>query len=230
MRLACHLLICGCAIPLSACSALLDTGSLGEGAHGGVSAGGATTGAGAAGTGGTTSGGGSSGSSTSCTPIGTGKELCDGLDDDCDPGTPDVCPKNCAGFAWRGQGYMTCSRTVPWGAAEGVCMLEEMHLAQIDSADENAAVFAQVTVLGPWIWLGAQDADASQSLKWPDGTLLTQNGVPVKGVYQNFDAAQPEMKTIPNCLQISGGGDAPAATWSNTRCTDTEPFVCKSIP
>ncbi len=197
-------------------------GSMGGGEGGSVSMAGASTG------GATVA---AAGAQNTCTKTNGGKEICDGVDNDCNPATPD-CPTGCTLFVARGINYMACDKRDDWTSAEFACLGQKMEVAAILSAAENAAVTAELQTLnlGTSAWLGGEsDIQSNNTLEWPDGTIVSKNGVPVTGVYHNFASGQPKNLSGENALQISISNDASAGQWSNALVSVSQPFVCKAL-
>jgi hypothetical protein len=214
----------------------------GSPASGGAESGGSEQ-TGSAGTSGAVSGGeggslsmagasaGVAGALSTCTKTNGGKEICDGVDNDCNPATPD-CPVGCTPFVARGINYMACDKSDQWQAAELACLAQKMEVAAILSAAENAAVTAELQTLnlGTSAWLGGDsEIQSDNTLEWPDGTIVSKNGVPVAGVYHNFASGQPKNLSGENALQISIGNGASAGQWSNAPVSVSQPFVCKAF-
>ena len=227
---ACLLLAVGCSALIDA-SALTDGnregadgGSAGETTGGAASVGGGATG----GTGGLEETGGAAGEAgaSGCQPNGA-PEYCDGLDNDCDPSTADECPSGCVGQAYLGAGYMACSTELNFASCEAKCEEQDMRLVRIDSAAENAFVVSRVKGFSLYTWIGGSDQAKAGTFKWRDGTVIYENGVPAKGVYQNFGSGEPASNPAPNCLQITKGPAPPAGFWSTATCSDTQPYVCE---
>ena len=247
--LPCALLL-GSAPLLVACTLFVDTPSLsrdyragaGGGAAGGVPGfGGSDTGGSDTGgvtvsspggstddTGGSPTTGGSdagaAGAATECVPSNNPTEVCNGIDDDCDPATPDGCPDHCTGATYDGATYMVCSDSHSWDVAETRCVGQGMHLAEIDGPMENAFVLSLVKTLRTSAWIGASDEAKSRTFAWIGGTTVYENGTEVKGVYQNFDTGEPANMPGPNCLQMA---NEPAGGWLDAVCTSSAPYVCK---
>jgi hypothetical protein len=224
MRWAWAVVLCGCAVSwlASGCTVLLDTPSLtgsGEGGSTGVTSGGSASGGAAAGT---NAGAGSGG----CVPATDPTEYCDGIDNDCDSTTPDVCPSHCKGTVEGGVSYMTCGDVHSWDDAEARCVLQNMHLVKIENATQNAFVLSLAAPLGEWIWIGASDEASNGTFAWTDGAPIIRNGTASAGSYQNFYVGQPTTRATSSCLQITGGPEEPAGDWSSTGCHDTDPYVC----
>jgi hypothetical protein len=174
---------------------------------------------------------GAAGALGACVKSNGGKEICDGVDNDCNPATPD-CPAGCTAFVVRGINYMACDKPDAWQSAELACLGQKMEVAAILSAAENAAVTAQLQTLnlGASVWLGGESQIQSyNTLEWPDGTVISKNGVPAPAVYHNFASGQPKNLSGENALQISISNDASAGQWSNALVSVSQPFVCKAF-
>jgi hypothetical protein len=208
------------------------------GGSGGAGAGGASVGS-PAGSGGTSDAGGTSdqggtvaGGLGGATEAGAGGatnacpdaavERCDGLDNDCDPSTDDVCPKGCVGTARLGVGYMQCGSIVTFANAEEACQAQGMHLVKIDSAAENELVLELTKDVGPYVWIGAK-SEQTGVFDWLDGSPLYDDGN-VAGVYESFGPDEPGITATRRCLQL----EQPSGRWSSTACTDTQELVCET--
>jgi hypothetical protein len=209
-------------------------GSSAQGGSAGASSGGANPGGGGSATGGGAAGvpetGGSAGGA-SCTKTNGGKEICDGLDNDCDPATPD-CPAGCSAFSALGVHYMACGALAKWNSANVACLQQTMQLAQIRSSEENAAItttLQDLHIAGP-VWIGGEsDPQNNSTFEWLDFTVIYQSGRPVAGVYQNFARNQPVAVNAATTLQMSTANDNSAGTWSNQLPSRSEAFVCKDF-
>ncbi|HEX3850640.1 MAG TPA: C-type lectin domain-containing protein [Polyangiaceae bacterium] len=172
---------------------------------------------------------GAAGALNPCTKTNSGKEICDGVDNDCNPATPD-CPTGCTLFVVHGVNYMACDKLDDWDSAELACAAQKMLPVAIWSAAENAAITAELQTLnlGASLWIGGDsNLRADTTLEWPDGTAISKNGVPVAGVYQNFASGQPTNLSGENAVQIAISNDASAGQWSNAPASVRQPFVCK---
>ena len=239
----------------SACSALLDTSSLGPGNEVAGSSGAASTGnGGSLGGSGATSGaeplGGATGASAGASGASAGAsgatagasaggapngckpndkdELCDGIDNDCDASTNDVCPTGCKGFVAQGVGHMACENKVAFSFAQLTCLKQSMNVVAVNDASENAEMLEQGKALGDFIWLGAQDQQKNYTLSWPDGTVIATNGVAMPGVYNDFASGQPSGQGE-YCLHMETNTNGAEGTWSSTSCTGTAPFICEPL-
>jgi hypothetical protein len=209
-------------------------GASAEGGNAGTSFGGINSAGGDSATGGAAAGisgtsGGAAGAS--CTRSNGGKEICDGLDNDCDPATPD-CPAGCSAFSALSVHYMACSALAKWNSANIVCLQQTMQLAQIRSSDENAAITSTLQDLhiAGSVWIGGQsDPQNNGTFEWLDFTVIYQSGRPIAGVYQNFARNQPVSVNTATTLQMSTTNDNSAGTWSNQLPSRAQAFVCKDF-
>lgn len=225
------------------CTALLDTASLSEGSGGGNSsgwAGGGTGGtAGSAATAGTgggagragSSGNGGNGGSVAAGAAGTpdcvpSTELCDGVDNDCDPATPDVCPAHCTAHLLDGRSYMSCAESRTFNSAEMFCQVQDMHLVKINDVKENAAMLDLTQGLSQRAWIGASET-APGVFTWLDGQVILSNGTPDGTVYQNFGNGQPATLSGPACLEFYSSSGTQQGQWVDALCTTTANFVCE---
>ncbi len=166
-----------------------------------------------------------SGTAPACKITNKGKEICDGVDNDCDPATPD-CPANCSFVSAASVNYMACDQLARWQSAQLACFQQSMQLVTISGGKQNAALLAELQSLGfgPYVWLAADDTDGNGALSWPDGTVLANGSKIQAGVYQNFGAGEPAVTLggSGRCLQL----DTSDGAWSTTFCSDTQQFVC----
>ena len=169
----------------------------------------------------------SAGTAGASTCISSGTEYCDGLDNDCNAATPDVCPTGCTGHVYQGAGYMVCNASLTYAEAGTACLMQTMRLVRIDNAAENAFVLSLLKPITLYGYIGGTDADKARTFKWPDGEIVWTNGAAVAGVYQNFSSNEPGTMSGANCLQMTRGSSPPAGTWSDTPCTEKQPFVCE---
>lgn len=202
------------------------SGAPAGGGTGGDGVGGQSDAAGAGGAAGDGGEAGDAGHTGGCSPNGTA-EACDGLDNDCNPATPDQCPTGCLGQAYQAVGYMACSTELSFAFAEAQCEAQAMRLVKIDNAAENAFVLSRVKTYSLYVWIGGAEQANSNSFRWLDGTVIFANGVPAKGVYQNFGSGEPANEASVNCLQLTRGPSPPPGMWSTAACADTQPFVCE---
>ena len=141
-----------------------------------------------------------------------GTELCDGIDNDCNPATVEVCPANCTPLLRESDPYMFCNLDRSRANSIAVCAAQDMHLVQIDSDEENTWVGAQrPATLGSNrnLWIGANDQAVEGSWVWESGDafwLGGGNGVPVDNRYSNWITDQPNNNSNQDCGMMRGGG------------------------
>jgi hypothetical protein len=161
-------------------------------------------------------------------------ERCDGLDNDCDPSTPETCPAGCvaverANFSTR---YLFCNVGTSWNEARSLCDNEAFTLARIDDVIENDWIHAKATELATYaagaggsIYLGGTDQDAEGVWRWRDGAQFWQgsaNGVAVGSLYTAWRSGEPNNDGGENCLTMY-----PDGTWNDGKCNVLLGFVCE---
>jgi hypothetical protein len=147
---------------------------------------------------------------------------CDGRDEACAPASSEsVCPSGCKGVAFGNDSYMGCGISATFADAEILCQKQGMHLTQIESASENNFVVQIARTLGSYVWVGGSDLEQLGSYRWPDGSAFYENGAPISGVYENFEAAP---RAGYDCVQLH---DDDAGHWSGAHCADSLQFICR---
>jgi hypothetical protein len=151
-------------------------------------------------------------------------ELCDGLDNDCDPATPESCSNGCVPRQLASGLYLVCSAPLPWTSAQAVCEGQGMKLARLDAAAENGAV-GQALPAGVDHWIGATDAAAEGAWRWTDGAQFWQgggNGQAVGGLFASWDSGEPNADGDEDCADTTRAG-----VWQDDSCGDAQAFVCE---
>jgi hypothetical protein len=169
-------------------------------------------------------------------PCAPSTERCNGHDDDCD-GVVDefVCLSNCSGFVLASNpdhGYMFCTsaRKANWTDAKKACENQDMRLAWLESAEENAAVAQKLDSLGSdaEVLFGATDQGNEGDWIWFGGEQFWEGnapyGHPVNGRYSNWPDGTPNnANNNEDCaLVIVQNGN-----WGDRTCDATYPYVCE---
>jgi hypothetical protein len=204
-----------------------NSGDAAAGAGGGGSAGGVSGTGGASGFGGASGTGGVSG--TGGTAAGSGGTAgAAGSASDAGPDGSIPCPS----MSFGGHLYLFCDGTLDWPAARTACEARGTRLVRIDDDAENNWVVANAT-FGPTsqrlgIWIGGYEPTADGDWRWTDGDafwLGQANGVPVGGLYTNWDRREPNNAVGPEaCASIPLN----VTTWYDYDCTDPQYFVCEA--
>lgn len=180
-------------------------------------------------------------------------ETCDGLDNDCDGATDegDACAATCEGFALAGHGYMFCSDSVVRDTAADRCELEGMHLAWLETADENELVVARIAdadvpaaadeeiltyiggsdaqVEGNWIWRGG--GAIADGVQFWRGQAAVNGGQAVGGAYVNWSPTEPNNTADDeNCavMSVLGNNNRLPGNWDDRNCESALSFVCEA--
>ncbi len=208
-------------------------GNAGLGATGGDETGGSEAQGGTGATGGTPADAGTAGLSDAGAAgappciVTSGADYCDGIDNDCNPATHDVCPAGCMSYVFQGHGYMACTGDPTYTAAEALCVKQHMHLVKIESAAENAFLLTIMKPLGSFVWMGGTDIWKAHTFRWPDTDLIVSDGVVPAGVYTNFGNGEPASLSNTACLQLTDVSAPPPGSWTDTPCTEKQPFICE---
>lgn len=159
-----------------------------------------------------------------------GVEVCDGLDNDCANGVDDgvTCPTNCTGVAFGGNGYQFCDYPVAWQVAHDNCVAQGMHLAKVDSDEENTFIGTTAfATSAAYVWLGGDDIAAEGSWHWQDGTLFwtgdSAGNAPV-GVYTHWYPGYPQAAGTKDCLEMRDD-----YTWDDKTCGQSKQYVCELL-
>lgn len=148
-------------------------------------------------------------------------EYCDGKNNDCEGSTADDCPMFCDGFASDSAVYMVCAMPQPYSEAEMACDEQEMVLARIDDAEENALLVEQLGEL-KYAWIGATDTALEGEWVWADGTVFYKDGAAVGTHYSNWYSDEPSVETNEDCGEIWDDG-----FWNAYACEAPQAFICE---
>jgi hypothetical protein len=140
----------------------------------------------------------------------------------------------CTGFALAGHGYMYCSPLGDATAAKLRCTQQNMHLAWIESAIEDAALSVAVGAAahrpynggnqaGPII--GGTDVVKEGTFVWGSGTTFWTGGLkgsPMGNAYTNWAHDEPNNDGSPseNCMEflLENGAIGLLGQWNDVPC------------
>jgi hypothetical protein len=176
-----------------------------------------------------------SGARSTC--VESGRERCDGRDNDCDGDVDEaVCAEGCHGFVLEGQpdhGYAYCDATAAktWQMARDACVADGMRLLRLESEVENNAVSDKLAALGDdaEIALGANDLEDEGDWRWGPSEPFwagDEDGEPIG------DAFTAWTEGVPN--DENGGEDCgvlypETATWGDRSCDQPFPYACEQL-
>jgi len=163
-------------------------------------------------------------------------EVCDGLDNDCNPKTPEDCSAGDCVLAKEGDkvvlGYLFCKARKTWRDARKVCADNKFRLARINDQIEDTRLRALATsVEGGDYWIGGTDEGHQDDWLWEDGTpfwLGLANGMTVGGAYTNWDSGkQPDdADGGEDCAEILGVSSV-YGRWNDDPCDRLQKFICE---
>jgi hypothetical protein len=156
------------------------------------------------------------------------RETCDGLDNDCNGGTAEVCGHACQVRVSpsTGKRYLFCNEGQSWSSARTLCVAEGFDLAIIGDEAENAWIDATAGAItgGNW-WIGAGDAITEDQWLWVDGSHFWQgrnNGAAVEGRYSKWSSGEPNNDGDEDCGELRDNG-----TWNDNKCNVSQRFICE---
>jgi len=232
-----------------------DSGMGGVGGIGGI--GGAPSG-GSGGTPSNIAGGGSGGSTGGAPACEPHTERCDGVDNDCDGETDEgkACPEGCEGFSDQSGKYMLCTEDATTATASTTCSKQEMHLAWVETANENQFLLETISKLmnvdpthtasgddqaqvrlggtdqeddGIWSWTAAEQGPTF----WKQSANAEEpwEGEAASGMFANWSERRPNEggSSGEDCLvmTLENGDDGDAGQWNDVGCATRHPFVCE---
>ncbi len=148
-------------------------------------------------------------------------DVCDGIDNDCNASSADVCPLDCEwDKSFEDRLYLFCwSPMQTWTDASTICESQLMRMVRIDSSAEQDYVWA-------WFqpdhaWLGGTDVESYGTWKWQDGEVFW-DGTPK--LYEDWGDTEPNnMSGNAHCLILDGI----ANYWNDYECPVARPFACE---
>lgn len=138
----------------------------------------------------------------------------------------------CSDAEVLGKKYAICEAPLSQVDAELDCDLRDAHLAELESADENAAVAKAVfeVVTGSNVWLGGS-RDEQFVWSWPSGAVFWRggrDGAAEGDAFVLWQAGEPN-----NTSSLTGGAEAclaltaEQADWNDRACELSLPYVCE---
>jgi len=155
-------------------------------------------------------------------------EVCDGLDNDCNAGTGESCPRECEVAVFRGRRYLFCDDDSTWDQARSTCESQLMRLARIDDQAENDWMRARATQANgddDDFWIGANDRGTENRWVWTDGAQFWQgrgNGGPVGGLFSRWNGGEPNDSNGEDCAEVNSSG-----SWNDNDCGRRIEFTCE---
>jgi hypothetical protein len=160
-------------------------------------------------------------------------EICDGIDNDCNASTPEVCPTGCTPVRpdpASAHVYLVCTTLASWTNAKATCAGAMYALVQIDDAAENSYVRG----LGNAAFgtdvdfhIGGTDSATEQAWVWDGGGPQFwqggSGGMAVGGHYANWNGGEPNDNNGEDCSEMRVNG-----VWNDTDCgSDSQGFICR---
>jgi hypothetical protein len=162
------------------------------------------------------------------------QELCDLIDNDCNPATNEICPTGCTAYRRPppddlAHSYLYCVTSASWTNASTTCKAASYKLVQIESAAENTFV-RNTAVGGANIHIGGTDTAVEGAWVWDNtttqfwqGTTAGTGGAVVGGRYQNWDPDEPNNSgNAEDCSEMKVDG-----LWNDMSCTTAHAFMCR---
>ncbi|MDH5672087.1 MAG: hypothetical protein OEZ06_08055 [Myxococcales bacterium] len=139
------------------------------------------------------------------------------------PCVPDT---NCLRAAHGGHVYFFCQNARTWADARSHCAAQLLgELVRIDDAAENDFVRSNLVATS---WIGASDSTTEGQWRWNQDDaqfwMGTSSGGAVSGLYNNWNAGEPNDSGGEDCAQMYGDG---TGVWNDQPCGDSFDFVCE---
>ena len=160
-------------------------------------------------------------------------ELCDGLDNDCDVATEEVCTNGCSVQPNGDTIYLFCETKISHPAAQSYCEGQDMHLVRVDTLAEQTVLEGKRNLFAgnPNIWIGASDTATEGTWLWQDGVQFWQGGsggTSVGGLFQYWRNGQPDNSGNQDCGAMRG--ESSVGRWIDRGCADLFPYICERDP
>lgn len=162
----------------------------------------------------------------------SGDEVCDGVDNDCDPATVESCANGCSPQLSEDEQvrYLFCTSQRNQTTAAQACATEGMHLVSINDEAEQVFVFGRRTAL--WgtsfvSWLSGTD-EVDGTWLWHDETpfwLGNAGGAPVDDRYAHWRSGEPGGGGGERCMLMDNEGST--GRWDDRGCGEDRRFICE---
>ncbi len=160
-----------------------------------------------------------------------GIELCDGLDNDCNAATAEVCANSCSPQKRELDTYLYCAQGRSFSVAKAACVAEGMHLIRIDDQLEQTWMGAQRSVAFsglPRVWMGGNDATTEGTWVWHDNQsfwLGGSGGIAQNGLYTHWRGGEPNNGDgVEDCGTVDNDANG---RWDDRPCGDVYRFICE---
>jgi hypothetical protein len=161
-----------------------------------------------------------------------GAELCDGLDNDCNAATAEVCPAGCSVQTNESAIYLFCSIGANQANASLTCQGQDMHLVRIDDLAEQAYLSEQrIIAFGgrSKTYIGASDLATEDTWVWQDGSQFWQGrggGVPVAGLFNFWRDGEPNDDGTEDCAGMRDNSSS-TGRWVDFECSQVVRYICE---